>query len=207
MKKYLNQLLLTLALFSVTHSATAQRDTLLDLGRVAIRKDFAQTVTVKGVDLEQMPFASLSEAVNAWLQGRLTNRYNTVFVVDGNLVNDVNAWSIYDIEEITLVQNALVQVSGSVNQQQMVLVKTKRNKYRGFMAAGSSYLVNYNSNSSLPDTKSENNFYHQYHVSAWLHNEKLKFGLSANVLRDVAPAVKDQNLTVNKLYGDRKSVV
>lgn len=86
-----------------------------------------QTVTIRGSYLQKIPFGTLSEVIAPWLQGTMNSKSHLVFVVDGNLVNDVNAWSIYDIEEITLVQNAMVQVNGAINQQQLVLVKTKRN--------------------------------------------------------------------------------
>src|SRR5688500_15036233 len=142
MKKHLCNLLAITVFFFAWQTVAAQNDSLLDLGRIKIRKDFAQTITIKGSDLQKIPFGTISEVIAPWLHGAMTTRANLVFVVDGNMVNDVNAWSIFDIEEITLVQNALVQVNGAINQQQLVLVKTKRyTGESGFTFAGSSALA------------------------------------------------------------------
>src|SRR5688572_3917933 len=103
----------------------AQNDTSwLDLGRIKLKKEFTQSVTIKGKDLEQMPFASLAEAINVWLYGLATNNYSVAYVIDGNMITDVNAYSIHDIEEIILVQNALVQLNGATKEKQLVLITT-----------------------------------------------------------------------------------
>lgn len=60
-------LLLVIALCLSVFTTMAQNDSsYLDLGRVKIRKDFTQTVTIKGTDLEKMPFSSIEEVVNTW---------------------------------------------------------------------------------------------------------------------------------------------
>lgn len=197
MKKHLNHLLAAMALFCCCHNAAAQSDSLLDLGRIKIDKNFAQTVTIKGEDLEKMPFDNLADAIAPWFQGAYTNAGNLVYVVDGNFVNDVNAWSIYDIEEITLVQNSMVRVNGALKAQQLVLVKTKRsNSGKGLTVYGNSALVRNKFYS--PSDKSESNFYHQYHVTAWKNLENVQFGLSANFLRDVNPARKSDQVDTKK---------
>jgi len=67
-----------------------------------------------------MPFSQLTMALNAWLHGIQAHSARVNYVVDGNLMQDINAYSIYDVEEITLVQNALVQLNGALNGQQLV---------------------------------------------------------------------------------------
>lgn len=187
MKKHLCHLLAATAFFFTWQNAAAQNDSLLDLGRIKIRKDFAQTITIKGSDLQKIPFGTISEVIAPFLHGAMTSRTNLVFVVDGNLVNDVNAWSIYDIEEITLVQNSLVHLNGAINQQQLVLVKTKRNSGApGFTFAGSAALAKNYADDPMFD-KSETNFYHQYHVAARKNVGKFSVGASANWVRDVYP--------------------
>lgn len=187
MKKHLCHLLAATAFFFAWQNVAAQNDSLLDLGRIKIRKDFTQTITIKGSDLQKIPFGTISEVIAPWLHGAMTNRPNLVFVVDGSLVNDVNAWSIYDIEEITLVQNSLVNLNGAINQQQLVLVKTKRNSGEsGFTFAGSSALAKNYADDPISD-KSETNFYHQYHVAARKKLGKVSVGASANWVRDVYP--------------------
>lgn len=186
--------LLVLIFFFIYGSISAQTDSAyFDLGRVKLRKDFTQHITIKGRDLEHMPFARVSDALAPWLQGTLSTRTGLVFVVDGNLVNDVDAWSIHDIEEITLVQNAVGQVNGTLNRQQLVLVTTKRNQTspKGLTIAGSSYLTTMDFQNDIDDLESEKNLYHQYHIDAWQKRGRLSFGASANWLRDVSPMAKE----------------
>ncbi len=59
--------------------------------------------------------------------GVLTNNATLAYVIDGSFVQDVNAYPIQDIEEITLVQNALGQANGAIGAQQLILIKTRRN--------------------------------------------------------------------------------
>jgi hypothetical protein len=45
----------------------AQVDTThFDLGRIQLKKDFTQSITVKGEDLQRMPFDNLADAINVW---------------------------------------------------------------------------------------------------------------------------------------------
>jgi hypothetical protein len=193
-----------LLLFS---KASAQVDTTqLDLGRMQLKKDFTQHITIKGEDLEKMPFDNLAEAINVWFYGSYTNTANLVYVIDGNLVNDVNAYSIYDIDEVTLVQSALSHINGTVQQQQLVLIKTKRPKNKGYgvTASGQAYVSNLFTN-NIPDQndnyqtglKSTTTVYQQYNVSAYKNTDNIQFGVSANYLRDVLPEIKESITTYN----------
>jgi hypothetical protein len=171
-----------------------------DLGRVKLSKNFTQSITIKAVDLEKMPFANLSEAINVWLYGTYSDATSLLYVIDGNLVSDVNALSIHDIVEITLIQNALIQVNGGIGQQQLVLIRTKRNHF-----GKSGLTISAQAATVTPDLKTQNakanqendayvNYYHQYYLSAWHNSDKLQFGLSASYQRDVSPVFKSTKL-------------
>jgi len=193
---------LTLFAFSLFFATKAQAQTdstYYDLGHLLIKKDFTQSITIKGSDLEKMPFSNLSEAVNVWFYGTYSTSSTLVYVIDGNMVNDVNAYNIHDIDEITLVQNAVVQLNGASGPQQLVLIKTKRNKpgKEGIEAAGQTSLVNTRNLSGQSGTKSETELYHDYYVSAYKNFAKSQFGVSVDYLRDVAPAITGPSFKVN----------
>src|ERR1700761_9552621 len=101
-------LIIITLIFCSSCVAKAQSDTSnYDLGRIFVKRQFTQSITVKGHDLEQYQFSDLADAINVWFYGTYSNASTLVYVIDGNIINDVNAYSIYDIDEITLVQNAL----------------------------------------------------------------------------------------------------
>src|ERR1700677_2049981 len=107
----------------------------LDIGYLHLQREFMQTITVKGSDLEKMPFANLSDAIAAWFYGAYTQPATLQYVVDGNPVSDVNAYSIHDIEEVVLVQNAAALVNTADGQQELVVVRTKRGQGKGGVTA------------------------------------------------------------------------
>jgi len=110
-----------------------------------VDRSFTQTITVKGADLEKMPFVNLADAIRAWFYGAYTVPGTLAYVVDGNPVTDVNFYPIYEIEEVTLVQNAIGAAAYGSTQQGLVIVTTKRGKERGgFRMAGQAGLVNAN---------------------------------------------------------------
>lgn len=178
----------------LSNPVNAQTDSAyLDLGRVKLPKNLTQNVTVKGDDLQKFPFTNLTDAVNVWFNGYLNNTTSPVYVIDGNIATDVNQYPVYDIEEVTLVQNALAQVNGANRDQQLILIKTKRHYTgnQGLMVAGQTNLVQlqhrgvvtYGSDNVTSNTK----LYQQYHISAYKNINQLHVGLSANYLRDAAP--------------------
>lgn len=192
---------LTIAIaICISCNAFSQTDTSgtdLNLGRIKLKKDFTQSITIKGEQLEKMPFTSLYEAINAWSYGYYASGRNIVYVIDGILVNDVNAYSVYDIQEVTLVQNALIQTNGATRQQQLALVTTRKGgtDKQGIMVTGQSFLVK-GDNVSTPlnnNTATETNYFHQYQISAYQKTNNIQYGLSANYLRDVSPAIKAPN--------------
>jgi len=173
-------------------TAEAQTDTTdYDLGRISVKKNFTQTITIKGSDLERYQFSDLSDAINVWLYGTYSNSSSLVYVIDGNIINDVNAYSIYDIDEITLVQNALAMVSGANPGQQMVLIKLKTNKSgkQGIEAAGQSSIVNMTHQQNSPGEKTVSDMYNQYYLSGYKNFDNVSFGLSADYQRDIFPSL------------------
>jgi hypothetical protein len=197
--------------------ASAQDTAHYDLGRIQLKKDFNQGITVKGEDLEKMPFTNLAEAINVWFYGSYTNITNLVYVVDGNLVNDANAYSIYDIDEVTLLQSALTKIAGTSQQQQLVLIKTKRSKTKGsgVTAAGqvniSSLYTNnipttpfYNNGvTEYPNTyqtgiKSTTTVYQQYFVSAYQNTGNMQYGASVDYLTDGLPQIKEPSASYSQ---------
>lgn len=173
-------------------NAKAQTDTThYDLGNVLIKKNFTQSITIKGSDLERYPFNDLTEAIRTFFYGTFTNSSSVIYVVDGNIINDVNAYSIYDIEEITLVQNAVAQVSGASPAQQMIVIKTRTHhaNKEGVTVAGQTGLVNIFNANKVPNTKSTTNFYDQYYVGAYKNFTGVEAGLSADIQHDVYPGL------------------
>lgn len=173
----------------------AQHDTThLDLGYTKIDKKFTQQITIRGADLEKMPFTNLSDAIAAWLYGGYSKPYALVYLVDGNPVSDVNAYSVFDIEEVTLVQDASAAMGFGGGQQQMVLVTTRRGKgKRGITASAQTGVVN----SNVGDTKTNTGGYHQYYIGGYQNLDKVSFGLSAGFQRDIFPMPKPDNTKIN----------
>jgi hypothetical protein len=133
----------------------------LDAGYITLKKEFTQTISIKGSDLEKMPFSNLSDALAAWLYGAYTQDLTLQYVVDGNPVSDVNAYSIYDIDEVVLVQNAAALVNTAGGQRELVIIRTKRGKSpAGIMAAAQSGLVN----ARVGNNPSGDAVYHRYYT-------------------------------------------
>ena len=166
--------------------ATAQRDTSrLDLGWLSLDRSLTQTIRVKGADLEKMPFVNLADAISAWFYGGYTTPGMLAYIVDGNPVTDVNLYSIYDIEEVELVQNATGAAAYGSSQQNLVVITTKRGKEKGgFRMVGQTGPVNANGDGA----KTFTNVYHQYYLGGYRNLGKLSYGVSANWIRDVFPA-------------------
>jgi len=181
---------LTLALLLLNClSAYAQNDsTRLDVGGVVLKRAFTQNISIKGEDMEKMPFTNLSEAISTWLYGLYTDQQYVTYVVDGNILSDVNSYSIHDIEEVVLVQNAAALTGTGSFQQQVVLITTRKGKgRRGIQGAAQTSLVH--------NTSTTTNLYHQYYVSGYENLKKVSFGFSANYLRDISPGVHGTGYT------------
>lgn len=191
-------------LFSVSFNlARAQSDgediaadsSTYDLGRITLKKRNLQNVTIKGSDLEKMPFTNLKDAINIYTNGVFSAHQDYVYVIDGLLNADVNAYSIYDIDEIILVQNAAAVMNGIDGTKTLILVKTKHGgaDEKGITVAGQSDFIRLVRRS--PNTFSSgtvnfpktNDMYHQYYVSAYGNSAMIKAGVSAEILRNTIP--------------------
>jgi hypothetical protein len=163
----------------------AQQDsTRLDAGYLSLKKAFTQQITIKGSDLEKMPFTNLSDAIGAWLYGAYTTTGTVKYIVDGNPVTDVNIYSVHDIEEVVLVQNAAVLTNTAGGQQEMVLIRTKHGSgLMGIVAAAQAGLVDSRENGM----NSKAAFYHDYYLGAWKNLSTFSFGVSGDFQRDVIP--------------------
>lgn len=188
--------------------AKAQTDTTrYDLGRLQIKKSLTQAITIKAADLEKMPFTNLSDAINVWLYGVYGGAAAYVPVIDGIVMTDVNALSIYDIDEITLVQNSAAAPSGVRPQQLLLLIKTRRNrpgKY-GIEAAGQTDMVRLHNMPVNPDNykfKHTVQLYNQYYLSGYVNTSRLHAGLSADYQRDAIPVATLQTVPGSQLYTD-----
>ena len=179
-------------------AASAQRDSSkIDIGWLSLDKGLTQTISIKGADLEKMPFVNLSDAIAAWLYGAYTRPGVLAYVVDGNPVTDVNIYPIFDIEEVILVENAAGGASYGGWQQELVVITTKRGKGKGGMrAAAQAGLVNQDGNGVSTYT----NVYHQYYLGGYQNLDKVSYGLSADWIRDVAPAASGTGNEVTSPY-------
>jgi hypothetical protein len=171
-----------LTLTCYASAVVAQSDSSrLDAGYLSLNREFTQLISIKGSDLEKMPFTNLSDAISVWLYGAYTTPGTLQYVVDGNPVADVNAYSIYDIEEVVLVQHAAALIGTAPGQSELVLIRTKRGKGPGGVTvAAQTGLVAENGS---PDTR----LFHNYYAGAYRNVGKISFGVSANYIRDVLP--------------------
>lgn len=189
MKLRLSLTLLVISIF-LANIAKAQTDSAhYDLGRIQVNKDFTQSITVKASDIERYQFNYITDALKVYFYGTFTNSSSVVYVIDGNIVNDVNAYSILDVEEITLVQNAIGQVSGASPGQQLVLIKTRRGGAgkQGIVASDQTSLVNARNNNNYKPASNQSGIYDQVYAGAYKNYTNGDIGVSANFLHDVSP--------------------
>jgi hypothetical protein len=178
-------------------SLIAQNDSSrLDAGSLVLKRNFTQYVSIKGEDLEKMPFSNLSDAINVWLNGAYTVAGNLVFVVDGNIVSDVNAYSIHDIEEVVLLQHAAALTGTAGSQRQMVLITTRR-AGAGLHIRGAAQTM------LVRRSQATTSLYHQYFAAVEKGGDKFSGGLSLNYLRDVLPMMKAEGAKTTPLNMDR----
>lgn len=195
MNKFLLAITSIAALCLLNQTAKAQTDsTHYDLGRIRLNKQFTQAITVKGADLERSPFTNLADALNVWFYGVNTNANSTVYVIDGVMVNDVNAYSIYDIEEASLIQDAVVQLNGAFQHTQLVSITTRKHlaEKSGITAAAQANLVkiSYKTANSSDNSHSSTGIYQQYYLSAFKNTQTSHMGISANYQHDVVPGIR-----------------
>lgn len=189
MKKVTLPLLVT-ALGFMQQQAVAQNDSAyLDLLRYRTSQQSVQSFTITGEQLSRMPYTDLGQAIGVWMAPALATGSNTVFMVDGTLVNDVNIYSIQDVAMVTFVQSGPGQMMGLTRAQQyLVLIITKRNTsgQLQWRAAGATAYVN-----QLGDASAKAGFYHQYSLSVSNGTRKFNYGASMGYTHDVFPQTAD----------------
>ena len=193
----LKSIIILSAIFICFSTVTvAQTDTSsYDLGRVSVKKEFTQGITIKGSDLEHSQFTNLADAINVWLYGTYSNASSLIYVVDGNIITDVNAYSIFDIEEITLVQNALALAGGSNADQQMILIKLKTSGpgKQGLEINGQTSLINLRNPINSYYAASTTSLYNQFYFRGYRNYKNLNIGVTAEYQRDALPGVLISN--------------
>jgi len=185
-------ILLTFLVVSLQTSAQhAESDSnRYDIGYLTLNKAFTQHVTIRGEELEKMPFSNLTEAIRAWLFGAYTAPASISFVVDGNPVVDVNSYPLFDIESVTWIDNAVGTAAYGNTQRELVLITTRRGKGKeGLRVAAQTGMVK--DNSSGDPTNS--GVVHQYYIGAYQHLDQVSFGLSVDWQRDVMPQLKNED--------------
>ncbi|MES2426923.1 MAG: hypothetical protein V4560_08100 [Bacteroidota bacterium] len=177
-----------------------------DLGRMSMQKKFTQAITIKASALEKLPFSSINEVISVYFNGIYADDKTFVYVVDGNLNRDVNAYSIYDIDELTIIQNAAATLNGLLPNQVLILVKTKKNLAgkSGVSINGQTNMVRlYQTQAGIQDEPGKANgfagasstsYYHQYYVSGYVNKKNINMGLSASIQHNVFPAFWNKKL-------------
>lgn len=183
----------TLLLFTPT--ASAQSDSgYLDIGRLQLKKEFTQVTTIKAADIARIPFLSLSEVIRSWANGAFTQKDQMVYVVDGIVIADIDAYNIQDIEDITIIRNALANQNGAGNLQLLALVRTKQwkegSKHLTFSATGAALYRKVVTKISSYNQQTENVFsgnFQQYALTARGGNERISYGGALGFAHDALP--------------------
>ncbi len=194
-------LILTLCLFAVF--ANAQLDSVyMNAGKIKLRKSFTQSTVIKASDLEKIPITNISEAIRLWTNGFNAGKNSVYYMIDGIMMQDVDAYNILDIEEIVIVQNALAQYNSS-NSQLLAIVTTKKNKSKAPAFNFSSQV--FGVTKKVDDYKTTPGVFHQYYLSGSGGVGKVRFGGSANYVHDMMPVRKndDSNYISTKPNIDR----
>jgi hypothetical protein len=172
-----------------------------DLGRIQLQKKFTQSITIKGADLEKMPFMDLRDALTVYYNGIYGAKQKFSYVVNGIINADVNAYSIFDIDEVTFVNSAANALNGITPGQVLVLVKTKRvgpdewgirvngqtNAIRRYIPSIATTAKNADNSGVAPIS-----LYHQYNLSFYTNSSWISAGLSANLQKNVYPQYRNE---------------
>lgn len=185
----------------------------IDAGQLYLDKQLTQGIRIKGADLEKMPFTNLADALSAWSYGSYMQPENIVYVVDGNPLADANAYSIHDIEEVFLVQDASVSLNTAVpygegftasphsGQVIIALVRTRRGARPGLGLSLSAKA----GVTGLPNARTS--VYQQYYAGISRSAGKLDYGFSFDHVHDVWPESKGEQVTMRTPFNmDRQRI-
>lgn len=172
----------------------------LDINNFVIDLNFSQVLKIKGEDLEKFPTQNLEEALNVWLFGKFPSKESLVYVVDGNVNRDLNAYSLNDIEEVYFVLNALTILNG-LREQQLVVIKTRKTQNSGVKALGQLSLVNskpiYNLTLGNLSESEKSELFHHYYIGGYKNVKNIHIGLSADYSKDVFPSLSNRVMDIN----------
>jgi len=198
---------ITICLSFFLLQASAQSDTSkYDLGRISLQKNFTQAIVIKGADLEKLPFNNLSEAINMWLYGVYGGKQAYISIIDGNINDNIDAYSIFDIEEIALVQNTATLLNGVPPSQYLLVIKTRRNRpgKSNIYIAGQTNAVKLRNNITQTDNnangESTSNIYNHYYAAAYANSSAINMGISADFQHDAMPILKTAKFSSENPY-------
>jgi hypothetical protein len=173
----------------------------IDINKLELDKNFIQTITVKGEDLEKFASQNLEEAINVWFFGAYPAKASMIYIVDGNINNDLNAYSPSDIEEVSLVINALTILSG-LREQQLVIVKTRKSKgssgikaFVGISSVSTKPIYSFTAGNLSESEKPE--LFHHYYIGGYKNIKSTNLGVSVDYSRDVFPSLSKRTIEIN----------
>lgn len=171
-------------LFLGSRSSAQSDSTHYDLGRVTIHKDHVQRTVIQGTDLQRYYTQTTQEAILT----RIGHAHDITYVVDGLAINDINAYSIYDIEEVVLIDNALSAVNGALGNGVVALVRTNRNTRNGVAIQAASKIGSSGYRKGEQDApysllSEDSKLYQQHYVGGRIGKDRWAAGASVDFLR------------------------
>jgi hypothetical protein len=165
---------------------------------------------IKGDDIRRFPTLNFLEAVNGlfpWVFSFEPNANDFLYVVDGNILADINAISLYNIEEVAFIRGGLETGNYPFAKRGSFIIRTKSR------SASSSFEFNANTGfqylkSGRPFPLSNNPFYRydstrskgvfqNYQLSYFGKAGKTNYYFSGNFAYDQTPPVSLQQIAVN----------
>lgn len=194
MRMYAISLSVFLFCFCSLNCFSQTPDQYYDLGRMQLKKEFTQAITINPKDIANLPYKTLSDAIALWVNGAAGNKNNIAYIIDGVALNDADAYSIYDIEKIVIVQNSLTQVSGANNNQLLAIITTRApgtpdNNTNVRFASQAGIVSRKNHADAHP--RNASGIFHQYYAAVRGGTENLTYGFSGNYVHDVTPGRTD----------------
>lgn len=126
---------ITISLFFLVISSFGQQDSTeskpWQLGYTEIEREsylINPVFIIKGEDIRRFPTLNFLEAVNGlfpWVFSFEPNANDFLFVVDGNILADINAISLYNIEEVAFVRGGLEAGNYPFAKRGSFIIRTK----------------------------------------------------------------------------------
>jgi hypothetical protein len=161
-------------------------------------------IVIKGEEISRFPSNNFLDAVNGlypWLFQQTTPT-NYTYVVNGHILQDINAISLYDIEEVSFSRGNMDGTLYPFSQAGVFYIKTKTaNSRKPVIRFHSQYNTVWNKERSIYGdgfdiTKDDrkNGYLHSSHISVALGDEKLQFYASL-----MGTGTKDPGISQNAL--------